>query len=185
MLRNQVNQLPATAKAISRETQRDPILSRVKKYTAEGWPVEEDVCPEFLLFFKRRNKLTSKEGCLLWGVRTVVPRKFQNQILENLHENHLGIVKKKASAHQHVWWPELVEMIETKVRRCQPCQVMLPMVKEAQNNPWKWPSKPWKRLNVDSAGPFMGENFFIVVDAHSKWPEVHRMSSVTASETKK
>ena len=103
LLRNQVNQLPVTAKAISRETQRDPILSRVKKFTMEGWPLKEDVGPEFLPFFKRRNELTSEEGYLLWGVRTVVPRKFQNQILEDLHENHPGIVKMKASARQHVW----------------------------------------------------------------------------------
>ena len=157
LLRNQVNQLPVTAKAISRETQWDPILSRVKKFTMEGWPLEEDVGPEFLPFFRRRNELTSEEGCLLWGIRTVVPRKFQSQILEDLHENHPGIVKMKASARQHVWWPELDEMIEMKVRRCQPCQDMLPRAKEAQKNPWKWPSKPWQRLHVDFAGPVMSK----------------------------
>ena len=53
LLRNQVNHLPVTAKAISRETQRDPILSRVKKFTMEGWPLEEDVGPEFLPFFQK------------------------------------------------------------------------------------------------------------------------------------
>jgi hypothetical protein len=36
---------------------------------------------------------------------------------------------------------------------------------------------------VDFAGPFMGDNFFILVDAHSKWPEVYRMKSTTANDT--
>ena len=185
LLRNQINQLPVTAKAISKVTQHDPILSRVKKFTTDCWPSAEEVEPKLLPFFRRRNEITTEEGCLLWGVRTIVPKKFQNQILEDLHENHPGIVKMKALARQHVWWPELDEMIQMKVQRCQNCQDMLPKAKAAQDNPWKWPSKPWQRLHVDFAGPFMGEHFFILVDAHSKWPEVHRMNTVTASETVK
>ena len=36
---------------------------------------------------------------------------------------------------------------------------------------------------MDFAGPFAGKMFLIVVDAHSKWPEVHIMSSTTAAKT--
>jgi len=32
-------------------------------------------------------------------------------------------------------------------------------------------------IHVDFAGPYLGHMFFIVVDAHSKWPEVEVMSS--------
>ena len=39
-------------------------------------------------------------------------------------------------------------------------------------HPWLWPAKPWQSIHVDFAGPFMGKMFLIVVDAHSKWPEV-------------
>ncbi|RWS01071.1 uncharacterized protein B4U79_06255, partial [Dinothrombium tinctorium] len=35
-------------------------------------------------------------------------------------------------------------------------------------HPWEWPTTPWQRLHLDFAGPFMGSNFLIVVDAHSK-----------------
>ena len=33
---------------------------------------------------------------------------------------------------------------------------------------WEWPHKPWVRLHLDYAGPFLGKMFLIVVDAHSK-----------------
>ena len=46
-----------------------------------------------------------------------------------------------------------------------------------------WPSAPWERIHIDFAGPFMGNMFLIVVDALSKWPEVHVMNSITASKT--
>ena len=50
-------------------------------------------------------------------------------------------------------------------------------------HPWLWPTKPWQRVHVDFAGPFMGRMFMVVVDARAKWPEVIPMSSTTSSNT--
>ena len=50
-------------------------------------------------------------------------------------------------------------------------------------HPWVWPDTPWKRIHVDFDGPFQGKMFFIVVDAHSKWPEVVAMSTTTSHTT--
>ena len=36
---------------------------------------------------------------------------------------------------------------------------------------------------MDFAGPFRGHTFLIVVDAHSKWPEVVKMKTTTAATT--
>ncbi|UYV62996.1 K02A2.6-like, partial [Cordylochernes scorpioides] len=37
---------------------------------------------------------------------------------------------------------------------------------------WTWPEKPWHRLHLDLAGPFMGRMFLVLVDAYSKWIEI-------------
>ena len=52
-------------------------------------------------------------------------------------------------------------------------------------HPWVWPDEPWTRIHVDYAGPFLhGENVSsIVVDAHSKWPEVLIMNSIMSQST--
>ena len=42
-------------------------------------------------------------------------------------------------------------------------------------HPWVWPYAPWKRVHVD-----LDHMFLLVVDAHSKWPEVMIMSSTTS-----
>ncbi len=41
----------------------------------------------------------------------------------------------------------------------------------------------WKRIHIDFAGPFLGKMFLIIVDAHSKWPEVVTMASTTSQVT--
>jgi len=48
-------------------------------------------------------------------------------------------------------------------------------------HPWLWPPKPWQRLHIDFAGPFHGRTFLIVVDAHSKRPEVVEMKTTTTT----
>lgn len=48
---------------------------------------------------------------------------------------------------------------------------------------WQPPSAPMQRIHVDFAGPFLGKMFLIMVDAYSKWPEMHVMMDITAKST--
>jgi len=52
---------------------------------------------------------------------------------------------------------------------------------EAPIHPWVYPDRPWQRLHVDLAGPFLGRMWFVLVDAHSKWPVVVDMAHNTTS----
>ena len=49
-------------------------------------------------------------------------------------------------------------------------------------HPWEWPTKPWSRLHVDFAGHFQGKTFIVLVDAHSKWPEVATIPSTSSKQ---
>ena len=49
--------------------------------------------------------------------------------------------------------------------------------------PWEWPQTPWVHLHADYTGPFLGQMFFIVVDAHSKWMEVKPTNTATTAAT--
>ena len=52
-----------------------------------------------------------------------------------------------------------------------------------QLHPWEWPSSSWERIHVDFAGPFLGRMFLVMVDAHSKWPEVIEMNTTNTERT--
>ena len=134
-------------------------------------------------FHHRSQELTVEGGCLLWGIRVVIPRKLQARILEDLHRDHPGTSRMKSLARSHFWWPGLDKQIESHAKSCMPCQKNKHAPAVARLHPWVWPAKPWQRIHIDFAGPFQGRNFFIVVDAHSKWPEVFEMTSTTAAKT--
>ena len=38
-------------------------------------------------------------------------------------------------------------------------------------------------LHIDHAGPFLGKYFFILIDSHSKWLEVHIVNSTSLEVT--
>ena len=59
---------------------------------------------------------------LLWGLRVIVSQVARTKILLELHQGHQGIVKMKALAQSHVWWPTINRDLEQTVQGCLPCQ---------------------------------------------------------------
>ena len=103
-------------------------------------------------------------------------------MLSELHTGHQGIVKTKQLARSFVWWPGIDSAIERLTCSCQGRAKTRSNPSKAQLHPWEWPSQPWERIHIDSAGPVIDSMWLIIVDAHSKWPEVLRMSSTTSTK---
>ncbi len=74
---------------------------------------------------------------------------------------------------------------EEVVKSCHICQANHHSPAPAQLHPWEWPDPLWSRLHIDFAGPVKGSMLLIVVDSHSKWLEVHTMSSITSQTIEK
>ena len=89
----------------------------------------------------------------------------------------------KSLAHGIVRWPKLNDEIELMVRSCSVSQTQSDNPPVAPLIPWQWPSRPWHRLHIDYAGPFLGHMRLVIIDAHSKWLEVFQMSSTTSTAT--
>ena len=176
---SQINVLSVSVVEMCKATCSDPILSKVYLHLQKGWPRQ---CPEVLKpYYTRQNESSLEEGCILWGMRVLVPKKLQSRVLEMLHEGHMGIVKVKQLARSYVWWPCIDKEIEELTKRCKSCQQDQRMPTSAPLHPWIWPSQPWARVHLDFAGPFMNRNFLLAVDAFLKWPEIIEMTSTTAA----
>ena len=63
------------------------------------------------------------------------------------------------------------------------CQNLRKMPSSGPLYPWEWQDKPWLRLRVDYAGPFMGKMLLVIIHAHSKWVEVYIMNAATSAVT--
>lgn len=166
--------------AVERETKRDKTLDKIIKFCIFGWPSNgKNLSEDENKFFSKRHELSVEQNCLFWGYRIIIPGSLREQILEQLHKTHLGVVKIKALARSYVWWPGVDTDIEDRVRACRICAENQKTPTRVPMTPWPWPEKPWDRIHCDFLGPFYGDMYLVVIDAHSKWPEVINFKSNT------
>ena len=178
---SQLSSLPVTSQQLQAATRTDPVLSRILHCTREGWPTQPD--DQIRPYWSHRHELTVEQECVLWGIRALIPKKLQSQLLQELHRDHPGISRMKAVARGYFWWPGLDQEIADMVAECQTCLAVKHSPTTSVLHPWEWPPRPWQCVHIDFAGPFQGANFLVAVDAHSKWPEVEVMGSTTAART--
>ena len=138
----QIQALPVTAEQIATATRQDVVLSRVLNFVKEGWP--EEVSKELEPFARRQHELSTEANCLLWGIRVIIPKKYQAQLLEELHSEHQGVSRMKALARSYLWWPGLDKELEECACNCHECQSVKNSPAVAPLHPWLWPSKPWQ-----------------------------------------
>ncbi|XP_034031452.1 uncharacterized protein K02A2.6-like [Thalassophryne amazonica] len=179
-----IESLPIHCSEVKRETKADATLSQVIEMASIGhFPPAKDVDRSLVLYIVRKDELSVLQGCLMWGNRVVVPPKLCQHVLDELHAGHPGVVKMKSLARSYVWWPGLDVQVEERCKTCTPCQRCQKSPALTPLHPWPWQTGLWQRIHIDFAGPLEGHMFFVIVDAHSKWPEVILTDSTSSVKT--
>ena len=169
-----MNTTPVSVSQIRTQTTHDPTLS-VKEFVINGWTAAHTLPSELQPFVKREIELSIQNDCLLWGSRVIVPPKLIDRVLQELHNSHPRSSRKKSLAHQYIWWPGMDQDIENTVKSCKICQ-------QTRHRPPYWPWKPWQRVYADYIGPFLGRMFLVLVDANTKWVDIHVVNSSSAED---
>ena len=143
-------QLPVLASQIARASETDKEIAPVLTYVQHGnWPSNKDKSASS--FYNRRHELSIVDGCLVWGRRVVIPQVFCQQLVKELHINHLGMSRMKAVARSYLWWPHLDSDIEQMARNCHQCKLTAPNPPVSPAHPWMVPQNVWERVHVDHA----------------------------------
>ena len=126
-----LEELPVTARDIAAATRKDPVLARLYDFTLHGWPQALNA-PVLQPYFSRKQELSVDRGCVLWGLRVVIPEKYRVRLLDDLHQEHHRICRMKSLARGRLWWPRLDAAI---VERVQQCHVCVPLGKFPSREP--------------------------------------------------
>lgn len=176
-----IEPFPVTAQEIADHTTEDTLVQQVLNHMQHGWPKHVQNGP-LAAFHHRADELSTVEGCLLLGQRVFIPLQLRQRILKSLHTAHPGMVRMKSVARQHVFWPGMDKEIEQFVRHCTECQMTAKAPLKAVLHPWPATRQVFERIHADFAGPCAdGHHYLILVDAFSKWPEIVKMTSITAA----
>ena len=81
---------------IREATQADDTLAILKYIIQQGWPSSiKEVPSEIPPFWTFHEELTIEDGLVLKGTRIVIPRRKQDDILKQIHKDHLELTKCK------------------------------------------------------------------------------------------
>lgn len=173
-----VESLPVSdskSKQISEETLKDAELQTVMTYIQSGWP--RGSCPKF---YHIRSELSVADGLLLREKRIVIPHNMRTDILQRIHEGHLGVEKCKRRARDTVYWPGINKDIENMIGRCETCQkFQCKQAREPMLIP-DLPTEPWKKVGTDLFH-YNGKDYLLVIDYYSNYPEIALLTSTTAT----
>ena len=146
----------------------------------KGWPDNrEDVSPAVRQYWSYRDELTCLDGLLFKGDKIIVPKTLQSEMLEKIHETHLGIVKCKNRARQVLFWPGMSARIEETVAACALCAEHWRANAKEPLIPVEIPERPWAKVGADLF-EFNNQHYLLIVDYFSKWPEISKLDNLSA-----
>ncbi|CAC5425304.1 unnamed protein product [Mytilus coruscus] len=170
---------PEKYELFKKQTESDEILQQMKKINEEGWPLKKEELPEDLkMYWQFRNEITCIDNLLYKGLKLIIPTSLRKEMLQLIHETHMGIVKCKTRAREFMYWPGMMSDIQDIVEKCETCAVnnKEPMITS------KLPDRPSSKLAADLV-QYKGEHYLLTVDYYSKWPEIDKVDELSSSNT--
>ena len=180
-----VKNLPASNDIIMKiksETLTDPVLQSLIENVKNGWPdIRKNLEDALKPYWQDREELHVAHGLLMKQNRIVMPTSLQQQMLDRIHEGHLGIELCKRRARESLFWPGISAQIEDKVSKCGVCQKHQRNQTREPMIPHEIPDGPWQSVSTDLF-QVHGTNYVLIVDVFSGYPEISLLNQSTASE---
>lgn len=177
-----IQSLPATEprlQVIQEKQKGDAVCAKLIQYCKAGWPEKNALAPDVRPYWTEKDNITLAGELLLRGQRLVIPQSLRQEILDQLHSGHQGIVKCRARARQSVWWPGLSVQINQLVENCNTCSQHRAEYREPLLTT-PVPKRPWQRVGTDLFF-WEKESYLLIVDYFSRYIEVARLNVPSAA----
>ena len=166
---------------LQEHTQRE--LNQLQTTTLNGWPnVRQEVPASLRSYWDSRSELAVCDGIIYKGMRIVVPPSLRRQMLNLVHESHMGIIKCKQRAREVLYWPAMNSDIEETVKNCTKCADFQRKQPSEPLIPTETPGLPFIMVGTDLFN-FESNTYLLTVDYYSKFIEVDRLQDLGSKAT--
>lgn len=178
-----VTSLPVTAdrtEQIRRETNADETMKELKRTVQTGWPKNKKDCPTKIQdYWNCRAELTVVDDIVMKGSKIVIPLSLRKQMLQKIHEGHLGEVKCKRRAREVMYWPRINQDISQTTASCELCRIHRPKQQAEPFMTHPVPHRPYYKVGTDLFD-CDGKSYIVVTDYFSNYPEVGVLQSTSS-----
>ena len=158
----------------------DNHLQKLKDFIITGWPHSKDeISEELKPYWSYRDELAVIDGIMLKVRCIIIPNSLRQQVLNQLHINHMGIEKTKLLMHKCVYWHSINADIEKYIKQCATCLEFQQMQPKEKIIHHEIPLRPWEAVGADTFH-FNNINYLCVVDYNSKFPILRKLQGLLA-----
>ena len=134
---------------IHEETSKDPTLTLLRHYIHMGQPNDHRMLPQELhTFWNYREDLSMENGLITKGAILLIPSTLRKKVLEQIHDEHLGIEKCMLKARDSVFLPGISNDFHEAVEKCGIFQESSRAAKPVENVS-DVPPHTWHTLGTD------------------------------------
>lgn len=154
----------------------------LKSLVKTQWPSHKYLVPNCCRYFwDLKDDITENEGLVFIGNKVLVPPGLRKDMLQAIHEGHMGIEKCKARARSVMFWPGMCQEIHDYVNKCETCQRFAKCNAKEPLKPHPVPDRAWVTLGTDIL-ECQGKTYLVVKDYFSKWIELVQIRNKSAAE---
>lgn len=151
------------------------------KYIKDGWPQHKrDVNPTAKAHWDHRDLLEYVDGILFKSDLVYIPRLLRSEMVQRVHEGHLGIDRCKRRARDVMFWCGMSRDVEVAVRRCRVCAEYAARPPREPMIPHAVPRLPWTKVGSDIC-EYAQKYYLILVDYFSNYIEVNVLNSISSN----
>ena len=101
---------------------QDDHLQCLKSFIIAGWlSTKDELHSDLNPYWSYRDDLEVIDGVVMKGRQIVIPTVLKQQVLDQLHTNHMGIEKTKLLTCKSVYWANINTYIKKHIKNCTTC----------------------------------------------------------------
>ena len=136
------------------------------------------------MYFEAHEEISEVDGILLKGEHVIIPESMRKEMLQIVHESHMGMVCGKQLVRDIMYWPGMNAQIEDIVSKCHICQTHCNQQPKEPMKPSEVPTAPWSILAADLLD-CNGVMYLVVINYYFEFIEVEALREDTKSEKRK
>ena len=139
--------IPLTTKEVAAATKTCKIYGKLFRAVRSGVLDTKD--KDISKFNGVFNSLYIDNDVIHLGNRIVIPTKFHDRLLTELHASHIGVVSMKKIVCDIFWWPGITKHIDDIAAKCAGCRRFKKKPPPNSLSVWPFARRPMERVHVD------------------------------------
>ena len=177
---------PIDMRRVAAETAKDSNLQAVIDQIMGNWctPDARNVQPYYTFRAELSMKLCRvaepDSKVVLRGDRIIIPSTLRKEVMQQVHEGHMGAQKMKDVIRAYAYWPGYSRDIEEFVKHCDACTTFQVRGDRPAISPIaETTTFPYQQISLDLTSPseaLQGRTLLTIIDYYSHYPEAYVLS---------